>query len=99
MPNFSGRIQHNNPNSSVLDINATQVRGFGIFNAVANRNAVPSDVNQITETPRCLAYIAIMNDVATRDLYLGQDLRTRGQTHHDTHWTADDNSPRVPEPR
>lgn len=87
MPNFSGRIQHNNPNSSVLDINATQVRGFGIFNAVANRNAVPFDVNQITETPRCVGYLAIMKDVDTGYIYLGQDLASSGQVLDDANWT------------
>jgi len=87
MPNFSGRIQHNNPNSAVLDINNTQVRGFGIFNVTENRNNVPYSAAEDSETPRCKGYLAIMKDVDTGYIYLGNDLASSGNILDDANWT------------
>lgn len=44
MPGFAGKVFHNNPNRPIVDIPDNQVRGFGIFDSVASRNALDATI-------------------------------------------------------
>ena len=91
MPFFSAPLEHSNNQATILDLNQWQVRGIGIFNSVAQRNAVPYTDQNPGQSSRCTGYLAVMKDTDSAYIYLGQDLHSTGFTNDDANWQDQDN--------
>lgn len=91
MPFFSAPLEHSNNQATILDLNQWQVRGIGIFNSKAQRDAVPYTDQNPGQSSRCTGYLAVMKDTDSAYIYLGQDLHSTGFTNDDANWQDQDN--------